>query len=76
LPSTRTPGIAYPSARRTSSWTGVVLASGEYSPYRLFSQTKIVGSFQIAARFIASWNAPMFVVPSPKKQSETSSLPV
>ena len=52
-----------------------MLASGEYSPYRLFSQTKIVGSFQIAARFIASWNDPMFTVPSPKKQSETSSVP-
>jgi hypothetical protein len=39
--------------------------------YRLFSQTKTTGSFQTAARFTASWKAPMFVVPSPKKQAVT-----
>jgi hypothetical protein len=36
---------------------------------------KITGRRQIEARFIASWNAPMFVAPSPKKQSVTSSVP-
>ena len=45
---------------------------GVYSIYRLFSHTKITGSFHTAARLSASWNAPMFVVPSPKKQTETS----
>ena len=36
-------------------------------PYLLFSQTKTTGSFQIAAMFSASWNAPSLVAPSPKK---------
>ena len=56
--------------RRARS-TGVVEAIGEYSPYRLFSHTKITGSFQIEARLSASWNAPMLVEPSPKKHSDT-----
>src|ERR1700684_3026454 len=44
--------------------------------YRLFSQTKITGSFQTAAKFSASWKAPILVVPSPKKQTETSLSPL
>ena len=39
--------------------------------YWLFSQTKTTGAFQTAAMFSASWKAPMFVVPSPKKQTAT-----
>ena len=39
--------------------------------YWLFSQTNTTGAFQTAAMFSASWNAPMFVVPSPKKQTAT-----
>ncbi len=39
--------------------------------YWLFSQTKTTGAFQTAAMFRASWNAPMLVVPSPKKQTAT-----
>src|SRR6185312_9742541 len=44
---------------------------GVYSMYWLFSQTNTTGAFQTAAMFSASWNAPMFVVPSPKKQTAT-----
>ena len=39
--------------------------------YWLFSQTNTTGGFQTAAMLSASWNAPMFVVPSPKKQTAT-----
>ena len=52
-----------------TSWIDV------YSMYRLFSQTNTTGSFQITAKFSASWNAPMFVVPSPKKHTATCSVP-
>src|SRR2546423_8688085 len=44
---------------------------GVYSMYWLFSQTKTTGSFQMTDRLSASWNAPMLVVPSPKKQTAT-----
>ena len=37
--------------------------------YWLFSQTNTAGSRHTAARLTASWKAPMFVVPSPKKQT-------
>ena len=43
--------------------------------YRLFSQTNTTGSGHTAARFTASWNAPMLVVPSPKKHTVTWPLP-
>ena len=39
--------------------------------YWLFSHTNTTGAFQTTAMFSASWNAPMFVVPSPKKQTAT-----
>ena len=48
---------------------------GEYSPYRLFSQTKTTGSFHTAARFIDSWKAPMLVAPSPNQVMETCPVP-
>ena len=38
----------------------------------MFSQTKTTGSFHTTAKFSASWKAPILVVPSPKKQTETS----
>ena len=44
---------------------------GVYSMYWLFSHTNTTGAFQTAAMLSASWNAPMFVVPSPKKQTAT-----
>ena len=43
------------------------IARGTPMPYSLFSQTKITGSFQSWAKFIASWNSPMSVEASPKK---------
>ena len=39
--------------------------------YWLFSHTKTAGTFQTAARLRASWNDPMLVAPSPKKQTAT-----
>jgi hypothetical protein len=44
------------------------------SAYWLFSQRKITGSFQIAARFIASWTTPWLAPPSPKKVITTWSV--
>ncbi len=52
---------------RTSARSGWWTRNREYSPYRLFSHTNITGSRQIAARLSASWKAPMFTAPSPKK---------
>ena len=45
-------------------------------PYLLFSQMKTTGSFQIAARLTASWNAPSLAAPSPKKLTTTRSSPL
>ena len=45
---------------------------GVYSMYWLFSHTNTTGSGQTAAKLTASWNAPMLVVPSPKKQTVTA----
>ena len=53
----------------------MTLRIGVYSMYWLFSQTKITGSFHTAAKLSASWKAPMFVAPSPKKQTATWSVP-
>src|ERR1017187_9433560 len=39
--------------------------------YQLFSHTNTTGSRHTAARLTASWNAPMLVAPSPKKQTVT-----
>src|SRR3954452_19477326 len=43
--------------------------------YWLFSQKKMTGRLQTAARFIASWTGPRFEAPSPKKQQAIRSLP-
>jgi hypothetical protein len=43
---------------------------------RLFSQTKITGSFHTAAKLRRLVKAPIFVVPSPKKQTDTSLSPL
>ena len=53
----------------------VTTSIGVYSMYRLFSQTNTTGRFQTLAMFSASWNAPMFVVPSPKNATATWSVP-
>ena len=41
----------------------------------MFSQTNSTGSFQIAAMFTASWKAPWFTAPSPKKAAATRPWP-
>ena len=53
----------------------MVRARGVYSAYSLFSQTNNTGSPSAAAMLAASWKAPMLVVPSPKKATDTVSLP-
>jgi len=72
LPSTTIGSSPYDAARSAAGrGTAVTEAIGVYSMYRLFSQTNTTGNFQIAAKFSASWNAPIFVVPSPKKHTAT-----
>ena len=46
-----------------------------YSMYWLFSHTNTTGRRHTAAALSASWKAPMFVVPSPKKHTATWPLP-
>jgi hypothetical protein len=76
LPSTMMDGRPYDAARSAAGCsTGVTLPIGVYSMYRLFSQTKTAGSFQTAAMLMASWKAPMLVVPSPKKATATWRVP-
>ena len=41
----------------------------------MFSQTKTTGSFHTTEKLSASWKAPMFAVPSPKKHTATCSVP-
>ena len=53
------------------SATGITSPIGVYSMYQLFSHTNTTGSRHTAARLTASWNAPMLVVPSPKKHAVT-----
>ncbi len=45
-------------------------------PYRLLMIWKTIGRFQTAARLSASWNAPMFVAPSPSWQRTTPGVSV
>src|SRR3954471_13288411 len=72
FPSTRIDARPYAAARSAAGCgTAVTSAMGVYSMYWLFSQTNTTGAFQTAAMFRASWNAPMLVVPSPKKQTLT-----
>ena len=52
----------------------VAFVSGTSVAYRLFSQTKIAGSFQAVARLSPSWNAPLFDAPSPKNATLTRSV--
>ena len=43
--------------------------------YWLFSQMKTTGSRQMEARLSASWKAPWFEAPSPKKHRQTRFVP-
>ena len=56
-------------SQATNSLTGMASAKP------LFSQTKMTGSFQIAARFSASWNEPVFDAPSPNMHMQIRSEP-
>ena len=72
LPSTTVGSRPYAAARSAAGWrTAVTSPIAVYSMYRLFSHTKIVGSWYTAAKLSASWKAPMFVAPSPKKATAT-----
>ena len=55
--------------------TEVEYSTGVLSAYRLFSHTKITGSFQIEARLADSWKVPWLDAPSPKKHTDTWSVP-
>ena len=69
-------GIRCAAARSAAGFSAEVTeAIGVYSMYRLFSHTNTTGSRQTAARFSASWNAPMLVAPSPKNATATWSVP-
>ena len=48
------------------------MAVGDISENPLFSQTKMIGSFQTEARFIDSWKAPWATAPSPKNAATTA----
>src|SRR5487761_477668 len=56
--------------------TAVVFEIGVYSPYRLFSQTNITGSFITEAMLSDSWKAPILAAPSPKKVIATWFVPL
>ena len=57
--------------RRCCAWR---TANATSVAYMLFSQTKITGRSQIAARLTPSWNAPLLTAPSPKKPTLTRSI--
>jgi hypothetical protein len=74
LPSTRTPGNPYPSARRQIS-PAVCDAVGTLIAQPLFWQNRTSGRRRTPARFAASWKSPSLVAPSPKYAIVTSPLP-
>ena len=55
--------------------TGVCAERGVNSAKPLFSQTRIAGSFQSAARLTDSTKIPPWTAPSPKKTTATASDP-
>src|SRR5579885_2580920 len=64
--------MPYASARFDMSFqTGECCHPGVDSAHSLFSQKKSVFVFQSWARLSDSWNAPVFVAPSPKKATAT-----
>ena len=73
-PSTISFRMAYESARSAKSLMGVLKLILVYSPYKLFSITKMIGSLKMLAIFNVSWNAPIFVEPSPKIVNATESF--
>ena len=69
MPSTRTPGIPYPTALSTSASARVWAESGVEIAHWLLLQRRTSGARITAARFAPSWNAPSEVALSPKKVS-------
>jgi hypothetical protein len=65
LPSTRTPGKPYPSARLQISPT-VWRSVGTLIAHPLFWQNSTTGAANTPARFAASWKSPSLALPSPK----------
>ena len=58
--------LVYAAARSATLRTGICRSTGTEIAYWLFSQKKITGSFQTAAKFSASWKSPFEAAPSPK----------
>ena len=76
MPSTLTPGMPKAAARADRSATEVEAFGPRVDiAYWLFSQTKMTGSFQIAAMLAHSCRTPWLRAPSPKKQTLTWSVP-
>src|SRR5207248_751062 len=74
-PSTRTPGMPYPTALSASDSARVCASIGVEMAHWLLLQTKTAGAFITAARFTPSWNAPSLVAPSPKNAIATTFSP-
>src|SRR4051812_35406739 len=65
-PSTRTPGIPYPTALSASVSAAVWAESGVEIAHWLLLQRRTSGAFITAAKLAPSWNEPSDVAPSPK----------
>src|SRR5918911_3968439 len=66
-PSTRTPGIPYPTALSAKVSAAVCAESGVEIAQWLLLQNSTSGAFITAAKLAPSWNDPSEVAPSPKK---------
>src|SRR4051812_20778931 len=75
LPSTRTPGMPYPTALDANVFAAVCLSRGTLMAQPLFRQMNTQGAFHTPAKFMPTWNSPVDDVPSPKYTTDTSSLP-
>src|ERR671933_1268379 len=65
-PSTRTPGMPYPTALSASVSAAVCAESGVEIAHWLLLQKRISGARITAAKLAPSWNDPSEVAPSPK----------
>ena len=54
------------------SATAEAASTGVPMPYRLLMQNQTTGCLKTFEKFSDSWNAPMFVAPSPNMQKTTS----
>jgi hypothetical protein len=74
IPSTSSPRRSWAQARLQTSVTAELRSMAVPMPYRLFSQMKMTGSFQMAAMFIDSQKAPLFTAASPNRHTTTPSF--